>query len=468
MGCGVTKLNHDKALDPGKALRRLSTNTRLIIKDWSGVPAYVFQKVLGQGKYGRVLLWESSETKHKIAVKAIIKGITPLSRMMEEVSILSKVDHPSIVRYIKAFQTERYIHLIMEYCEGDNLFQRILAKDKFNEAEACKIMEELLRAINHCHHLGIIHRDLKPENIMYSEGGVLKILDFGLSMQEGTYSQESMAGTKYYIAPEVVKDSIFTKACDIWSLGIIMHLLLTGYLPVGGKTASEFCVKLIDYPGPRFTNEMWASISEEAKDLLRRMLDKNHLTRITAAEALEHRWFRQKPEAQKTVNLEIMEALRKYSESSQEKRKFLNVIVKGTSDSELKNFQQDFLNLDKQKTGLITSKELHEYLKEKGYEISVEKLEEFTKQVNDKGEPCINYTEFIAAAISTHQFLTDEKLEDIFKILDIKQKGRIKLGMLNTEKGDVKAIESLAAMTKAKDTSHDVITFEEFKNIMLS
>ena len=121
----------------------------------------------------------------------------------------------------------------MEYCKGENLFNKILTEDKFNEEEARRIMEELLRAINHCHHLGIIHRDLKPENIMYTDGGVLKIIDFGLSMIENTFSLDNMAGTRYYLAPEIVKESTFTKACDIWSLGFIVHCVLSVFLPCG-------------------------------------------------------------------------------------------------------------------------------------------------------------------------------------------------------------------------------------------
>lgn len=467
MGCGVTKLNHDQGVKPEKTLRRLSINTRMIIKDLRDVPTYAFKKVLGQGKYGRVLLWETPDAKHQIAVKAIFKGNAPLSRMMEEVSILSKVDHPNIVKYIKAFQSEKYLYLIMEYCPGENLFQKILAKDKFNEAEASTIMEELLRAINHCHHLGIIHRDLKPENIMYSSEGILKMLDFGLSMQAGGYSFEAMVGTKYYIAPEVVRNSTFTSACDIWSLGIIMHLLLTGYLPVGGTTSDQFCTRLLEYKGPRFIEEMWTSISKEAKDLLSKMLDTDYLTRITAADALNHLWFKLKKEIQRETNLEVLGALRQYSEASQLKRKLLSLIVKGISDSELKTFQQDFLALDKQKTGLITCKELQEYLKEKGYEGENDKLEEFTKKVNEKGESFINYSAFLAAAISTQQFLTDEKIEDIFKLLDIKQRGSIRRNAISIEKGDVKEIDPLTIITKSKESFKDAITFDEFKNILL-
>jgi len=468
MGCGITKLDHDKAVNPRKRLHRLSTNTRLIIKDLRSVPTYTFKKVLGQGKFGRVLLWESSKTKHQIAVKAIFKGNTPLSRILEEVSILSKVDHPNIVKYITSLQSKKYLYLIMEYCIGNSLFQKILAKDKFNEVEAKNIMKELLRAINHCHHLGIIHRDLKPENIMYSDEEVLKILDFGLSMQENSYSLETIAGTKYYIAPEVVKDSVFTKACDIWSLGIIMHLLFTGYFPVGGNTSSEFYAKLLEYKGPRFVGDIWTSISKEAKDLLSKMLDMNYHTRITAADALNHLWFKVEQETQRESNLEVLNALRQYSEASQLKRNLLSVIVKGVSGSELKAFQQDFLALDKKKTGLITCKELEEYLKEKGYNVENEKLEEFTKKINEKGKSYINYSEFIAAAISTRQFLTDEKLEDIFKTLDIRQKGCIRRNILNISKCNVKDVDFIKTLTNRNGNSKDLITFDEFKNILLN
>ena len=156
---------------------------------------------------------------------------------------------------------------------------------------------------NHCHHLEVIHRDLKPENILYASDGLLKIIDFGLSMKTTRSGNESIVGTSSYIAPEIYVDGIFTKACDIWSLGVIMHVMLSGYVPIGGETLEEISERIQRYSGPKFTSKNWSNISEEAKDLLKRMLDTDHHTRITAAEALKHPWFNLKKGEEMNKNL---------------------------------------------------------------------------------------------------------------------------------------------------------------------
>ena len=214
MGC-LSESSKEDTPNPKKITRQLSVNTCAIITELEGIPQYTFKKILGQGQFGRILLLESGKTGHQFAVKAVRKNCLPLVRLIEEISILSKLDHPNIVKYLNALQSENYLYVIMEYCKGCSLFDKILKDQKLNEEEAAKVMKELLCAINHCHHFGVIHRDLKPENIMYSSQGTLKIIDFGLSMMENKSSFERLAGTKFYIAPEAVRDGIYTKACDV-------------------------------------------------------------------------------------------------------------------------------------------------------------------------------------------------------------------------------------------------------------
>eukprot|EP00826_Nyctotherus_ovalis_P016295 TRINITY_DN1470_c0_g4_i3.p1 TRINITY_DN1470_c0_g4~~TRINITY_DN1470_c0_g4_i3.p1 ORF type:complete len:460 (+),score=131.30 TRINITY_DN1470_c0_g4_i3:102-1481(+) len=423
MGCATGKEDLKKDSAEERAVRKLSVNTRTILKELNGMPnGFCFRKVIGHGQYGRILLWESREGD-KFAIKAVNKKNIPYFQLMEEVKILSKVDHPNIVKYFSSFQSEKYLYVVMEYCPGGNLFERILKQEKFNEGEAKKLMGEILRAISHCHHIGIIHRDLKPENIMYSAQGVLKIIDFGLSMHANTFSILKTAGTKYYIAPEILKSGTFTTACDMWSLGILFYILLSGYVPILGSTLQEVTEYIKNFQGPTFNGEAWKKVSMHAKDLVKRMLDTNFETRITAADALEHPWFKLEAGNETECNPELLKQLSKYGEFSDLKKKILNLMVKGTNEADLKDSQKVFFELDKNNTGLITCKDLHVYLKKGGYEVTAEELERITKKANYKGEAFINYSEFIAATIATQHFLTEEKLWSFFRRMEVKKQG---------------------------------------------
>ena len=181
----------------------------------------------------------------------------------------------------------------MLFRSGD-LFEKIASQQKFIKGEAVSLIEELLRALNHCHHLGIIHRDIKPENIVYSNDGTLKLIDFGLAIKEKSYSVKGIVGSQHYIAPEIVKGGLFTTACDIWSLGVVMYVLLCGFLPIVGNSTEEIFENVKSFKTPDFTDKVWKPISNEAKDLLTKLMDPNHKTRITAEEALEHPWFKSK------------------------------------------------------------------------------------------------------------------------------------------------------------------------------
>lgn len=190
----------------------------------------------------------------------------------------------------------------MEYCSGGELFEKLTEKNSsvFSEAQAAEILQKLLHAINHCHSNNIAHRDLKPENIMYSKKGddaEIKIIDFGLSKKTKTKKSKlaTMVGTPYYVAPEVL-EGFYSFECDLWSIGVIMYILLSGYLPFSGNTRAEVFerVKSADY---NFNQKEWDNVSQNAKDLITEMLTTNRKNRITASAALKHSWFKSAEDA---------------------------------------------------------------------------------------------------------------------------------------------------------------------------
>ena len=161
-----------------------------------------------------------------------------LRRIKDEIKILASLDHPNVVKYYETYESPNYMYLIMEYCQGGMLFNKLTEeREDFTEEKAARVMNSLFLAVNHLHNKGIAHRDLKPENIMYSSDERIKIIDFGLSKLTAQ-KFETVAGTPYYQAPEVLKGD-YSKECDCWSLGVIMYLILSGYLPFNGSHRAE-------------------------------------------------------------------------------------------------------------------------------------------------------------------------------------------------------------------------------------
>ena len=156
-----------------------------------------------------------------------------LDAIKEEVKILTKLDHPNIVKYYETYDDEKYIYLVMEYIGGGELFEKIAEQKNqtFTENVAREYLQKLIGACHHMHAQGIVHRDIKPENIMLSDNNEVKLIDFGLSKRRNPNDKlKTIAGTPYYMAPEVLK-GVYDEKADIWSLGVLLYVFMSGYLP---------------------------------------------------------------------------------------------------------------------------------------------------------------------------------------------------------------------------------------------
>ena len=236
MGCYKSKEIHSfsKEIKSGVQLKGVSELKHNYRIDSSS-------QVLGSGAFGKVFLSENiADPSFKVAIKVLNKKKLKknIDKIREEVKILTKLDHPNIVKYYETYDDEKYLYLVMEYCSGGELFEKIARKKNqvFGEGEAAEIMKKLLRAINHCNSVGVVHRDIKPENIMYGRDGEVKLIDFGISRQVDNSLQRlsTIAGTPFYMAPEIL-DGQYNSMCDIWSLGVLLYVLVSGYLPFQGE-----------------------------------------------------------------------------------------------------------------------------------------------------------------------------------------------------------------------------------------
>lgn len=256
---------------------------------------YELGRVLGQGTFARVHFARNLETGAGVAVKIIDKEkvfkVGLIEQIKREISVMRLVKHPNIVQLYEVMATKSKIYFVLEYVKGGELFNKV-AKGKLKEDVARKYFQQLISAVDFCHSRGVYHRDLKLENLLLDENGNLKVSDFGLSALAETKRQDGLlhttCGTPAYVAPEVINRKGYDGSkADIWSCGVILYVLLAGYLPFHDSNLMEMYRK-IGKAEFRFPN--WFSL--ESRKLISKILDPNPNTRISIRRITESSWFR--------------------------------------------------------------------------------------------------------------------------------------------------------------------------------
>lgn len=215
-------------------------------------------------------------------------------KLLQEIEILKELDHPSICRIIDIFEDKKKFYFVQEYLAGGGLFESLIQNVGFTENASASIIRQVMSAVAYLHSRKIAHRDIKPENILFESNDALnvKLLDFGNSRKMGgNEAMQGVYGTAYYVAPEVLAGQ-YDEKCDIWSVGVILYMLLSGNPPFNGNSdlAIIEAVKRGEY---EIEGGVWDEISDSAKDLVMKMLIHNPEHRISAQEALNHPWFRE-------------------------------------------------------------------------------------------------------------------------------------------------------------------------------
>ena len=256
---------------------------------------YVIGKELGKGRFSVVHECVHIRTNKHCAVKVIDKRtieVEDKGLLRTEIAVLKLVDHPNIIKLEGIYESKFFIYIVMEKLSGGELFERIVGRPRFSEIEAARLIKPLLEAVAYLHDLGIAHRDLKPENILCSENiEDIKIADFGLSkMVLPKEKMEGACGTLSYVAPEVLSMQGYGVQADIWSVGVILFLILCGKLPFDGDDHNEIIRKTVQCE-PLVNPTVWNKLSEDGRNIVMAMLNKNPKNRITARECLKHPWI---------------------------------------------------------------------------------------------------------------------------------------------------------------------------------
>ncbi|XP_050511361.1 calcium/calmodulin-dependent protein kinase type II alpha chain isoform X2 [Diabrotica virgifera virgifera] len=282
---------------------------------------YDLKEELGKGAFSVVRRCVQKSTGSEFAAKIInTKKLSArdFQKLEREARICRKLQHPNIVRLHDSIQEENFHYLVFDLVTGGELFEDIVAREFYSEADASHCIQQILESVNHCHQNGVVHRDLKPENLLLAskqKGAAVKLADFGLAIEVQGEQQAwfGFAGTPGYLSPEVLKKEPYGKPVDIWACGVILYILLVGYPPFWDEDQHRLYAQIkagaYDYPSPE-----WDTVTPEAKNLINQMLTVNPGKRITAAEALKHPWICQRERVASVVHRqETVDCLKKFN-----------------------------------------------------------------------------------------------------------------------------------------------------------
>jgi len=490
--------------------------------------------LIGEGGYGSIFLARSKLNPGRtVAIKKVSKKkvmADQLDTFKREVSLMRSLDHPAICRLLEVFEDLANFYLVLEYCEGGELFQRIVEEKHLSERTAAAIIKQVASALLYCHQRGIAHRDMKPENIVFltkAPESPIKIIDFGFGTKfrpvlrqqvvphpfrqvrhngrhraksgssdecggedgdteeagEGGDSDDSgrmppalmktRIGSLMYVAPEVLAGYPYDEKCDMWSLGVVLFVMLSGQPPFFGQGVVQ---KILngDYS---MTHGVWRQISPEARQLVSKLLVVDPKKRYTAEEVLKHPWVAYHQGAHHaSIPAELLTNLRRYCRVNQFRRMAVAAVARQLDDNHIGHLHDVFVELDTNGDGVLSLQEMKQgfqKLCDRGL-LTNEDIEEWFQDMDLDNSGFIDYTEFIAASIDKRQACQRDVCWSAFRVFDREGKGKISVQQLADVllDADVQGLfgdEFCQQMLNYFDRNHDgFIDFQDFMTIMSS
>ncbi|CAI5534474.1 unnamed protein product [Closterium sp. Naga37s-1] len=375
---------------------------------------YKTGKELGHGQFGTTYESIQLATDNRVAVKAIqkksMKQPIAVEDVEREVKILQLLSgHPNVVQFIDVFEDTELVYIAMELCEGGELLDRILGKkdNRYSEKDAASVVRQMLNVVARCHLNGVVHRDLKPENFLFAnktEESPLKATDFGLSdfRKPGKHFTD-VVGSAYYVAPEVLKRRSGPES-DVWSIGVITYILLSGRRPFWDKTEAGIFNEVLKKK-PDFREKPWPQISTSAKDFVKKLLKKDPRARPTAAQALSHPWVKEGGNASSIpLDIAVLSNMREFVKYSRLKQMALKALATTLESTEVQQLRDQFNAMDINGDGTITIDEIrHALNKDLPYEVKETKVVQILQAMDTNCDGIIDFDEFVAATLHVQQ-----------------------------------------------------------------
>ncbi|KAJ4978403.1 hypothetical protein NE237_009183 [Protea cynaroides] len=358
-----------------------------------------------KGKKGEL---KGQEVAVKVISKAKMTTAIAIEDVRREVKILRALTgHKYLVQFYDAYEDDDNVYIVMELCKGGELLDKILARGgKYSEEDAKIVMIQILSVVSFCHLQGVVHRDLKPENFLFStkdEESPLKAIDFGLSdFVKPDERLNDIVGSAYYVAPEVLHRSYGTEA-DMWSIGVIAYILLCGSRPFWARTESGI-FRAVLKADPCFEEAPWPSLSSEAKDFVKRLLNKDYRKRLTAAQALSHPWLSNHQEIKIPLDILVYKLVKAYICSSSLRKTALRALSKTMTVVQLTYLREQFIMLGPNKSGFIPMQNFKTALMKNSTDAMKDsRVIDYVNMVSSLQYRKLDFEEFCAAAISVYQ-----------------------------------------------------------------
>ncbi len=431
---------------------------------------------LGKGSFGSVYkvvyIHSGNIRAMKVIKKESINYQDDERIFLKEIEILTKIEHPNIIKIIEYYTDEINYYIITEYVSGGELYEAISKCNKFNESKAAYIMRQILSALNYLHSFGIVHRDIKPENMLVEQSSDkdlinIKLIDFGTCNYVTEKKNLTLkVGSPYYIAPEVLKKN-YNKKCDIWSAGIILYVMLLGKLPFHGKNTEDLFnnIKKGEFDQ---TSEEWNSISDNAKDLILKMLEYNPEKRLSAQECLDHNWI--KTLASQSNPIMLPNVLKNiYNLNAREKLQQATIafIVHNlNSNKEIEELKKVFQAMDLNNDGMLTYAEIKNAYEKYFGVVSEIKINKIIEEMDNNSDGIISYEEFLRVGLNQRIFLDEKNLRLAFDMFDINKDGKLSRDELKKVL-DTTNSEYIDVLIRIIDNNKDgFISFDEFCGLM--
>jgi len=429
-------------------------------------------KVLGSGYNGTVVLAKDKRSNASVAVKGFkLHGVSREKKdeLETECEIFLSMDHPHVARLTDVYESEDQLNLVMECMEGGELFARVAEKKRFSETDAGEASFQMLLAVNYIHTHGIVHRDIKLENFLYEkkDSNHLKLIDFGFSkIWDPNVKMALSCGTLSYVAPEVLEKS-YTSKCDLWSLGVVIFILLVGYMPFSGTEAHQ--VEMIKAGKCSYRKESWAKVSKEASEFVGKLLIVDAEKRLSAEQALAEDWIKKRTQTSlDSVDQGTLDSLATFAQASIFRRACMSVMAWSLTAEDRAQVRDAFIELDTNHTGTITLGEFKKVMQDR-FHVEDEQILLAFQALDVSHTEEIHYSDFLAAMVASRIQIHDEVLAQTFRRFDVDSSGYITSDNLKAVLGESFEGAETDKLLQEADFTHDgKISYQEFLTYMKS
>jgi len=439
---------------------------------------YTYGRTLGKGGSCRVVEATSRTTKERYALKIMSKREKMNQELFEkEKKILSLLKHSNIIELHECKTDSSHYYILTNLCEGGELFDRIVDKTKpITEKRAAQLVQTMLKAIEHCHNKNIVHRDLKPENFVFkdkSPNSEMVLIDFGCAkLVEDHVEYKDLVGTPYYLAPESAAGHKYTrtgkvlKASDVWSIGVIAYVLMTGRPPFNGHSNTEIFSSIIKKP---LKFPAGVKLSKPFIDFVKRMLKKSPKQRMKLKDALVHKWVSGEGASDKELSSDVIKVLRQFNQQSKLKKAITRTLAAHMGKEPQAKIKEHFKRLDKDSSGGLDAAELALLLQDMGITKAEAETESkrIIDEVDDDHSGEIEFKEF--AQIWQRKLLSvnESYIHAVFTVLDENGDGKIDAKELQKVL-EIEDDDKIVAYINEVDSNNDgAINFAEFRSAML-